>query len=203
VPAKTMSITIVRNNVVFGYVGCIVPTFTLTTDNDALMFNVSVLGTNETTQSTPTPTWPTTVPFGHGQYSIQVPTATQVFDCDGFEFTVDDNGEVQYRLKNIPGSQFSTFGERSVTLSTERDFFDRTEYDAFKALTAQSITIVATKGANNSIQIDIPAAVKDTYEIGLSGQGDLIRASMSWQGVTDVTGKDYTVTVKTQESFTP
>jgi tail tube protein len=143
------------------------------------------------------------VPFGHGQYSIQIPTASQVFDCDGFEFTVEDNAEVQFRLKNTPGSQFSSFGERSVQLSTERDFQNRTEYDAFKALTSDAITILASKGANNSIQIDVPVAIKDTYEVGLSGQGELLRAAVAWQGVTDGAGKDYQLIVKTQENFTP
>lgn len=203
VPTKTMSITIVRNGVTFGYVGCIVSSFTFTVDNDLLMFNVNMQGTSEATQSTPTPSWVTTVPFGHGQYNIQIPTASQVFDCDGFEFTVEDNAEVQFRLKNTAGSQFSSFGERSVQLSTERDFQNRTEYDAFKALTSDAITILATKGANNSIQIDVPVAIKDTYEVGLSGQGELIRASVAWQGVTDGAGKDYQLTIKTQENFTP
>jgi hypothetical protein len=201
VPTKTMSITIVRNGVVFGYVGCIVGSFTFTVDNDMLQFNVSMQGTAEAVQSAPTETFTTTVPYGHGQYNIQIPTASQVFDCDGFEFTVENNAEVQFRLKNVLGSQFSSFGEREVTLSTERDFFDRTEYDAFKALTAQSVTIIATKGANNSIQIDTPVAVKNTYTVGLSGQGDLIRAAVEWMGVIDGTGNDHTITVKGQENI--
>jgi tail tube protein len=203
VPTKTMSVTVVRNGVVFGYVGLVVSTFTFSVDNDMLQFNVELQGTLEDDESAPTPTWPTTIPFGHGQYTIQIPTASQVFDCDGFEFTVENNAEVQYRLKNTPGAQFVSYGERSVNLSTERDFESRTEYDAFKALTAQAITVIASKGANNSVQIDVPVAIKDSYEVGLSGQGDLLRASVAWQGVIDASGEDYQIVVKTQEDITP
>jgi hypothetical protein len=188
---------------VFGYVGLVVNSFTLTVDNDMLMFNVDLQGTNEAEQTAPTAVWPTTVPFGHGQYTIQIPTAAQVFDCDGFEFQVEDSAEVQYRLKNTAGAQFTSFGERTVNLSSERDFESRSEYDTFKALTAQAITIIASKGANNSVQMAVPVAVKDTYEVGLSGQGDLIRASIAWQGVTDGSGKDYEIVIKTQEDITP
>jgi hypothetical protein len=202
IPTKTMSVTVVRNGVTFGYVGVIVGSFTLTVDNDMLMYNVDLFGTNEASQSAPTATWPTTVPFGHGQYNVQIPTTVQVFDTDGFEFTVDDSAEVQYRLKSSPGSQFTSYGERSVELSTERDFEDRTEYDAFKALTSESVTILASKGANNQVQINVPAAIKDTYELGLSGQGDLLRASVKWNGVTDALGKDYELVVKCQEDIT-
>lgn len=202
VPTKTMSVTVVRNNVVFGYVGVIVGSFTLTVDNDLLMYNCDLFGTSEAEQTLPTPTWVDTVPFGHGQYNLQIPTGSQVFDCDGFEFNVDDSAEVQFRLKNVPGSQFTSYGERTVELSTERDFQSRTEYDAFKALTSDAISLTATKGANNQVIINMPAAIKDTYEIGLSGQGDLLRASIKWQGVTDAAGKDYQLTIKTQEDIT-
>lgn len=201
VPTKTMSITVVRNNVVFGYVGVVVGGFTLTVDNDMLMYNVDLFGTNEEEQSGVSPTWVDTDPYGHGSYTIEIPTSSQVFDCDGFEFSVDDSAEVQFRLKNTPGSQFTSYGERTTELSTERDFESRTEYDAFKALTSESVTITASKGANNQVIINMPAAIKDTYEIGLSGQGDLLRASLKWQGVTDVAGKDYQLVVKCQEDL--
>jgi hypothetical protein len=48
----------------------------------------------------------------------------------------------------------------------------------------------------------MPAAIKDTYEVGLSGQGDLIRASVAYNGVLDSTGNAYTITVKTQQDIT-
>jgi hypothetical protein len=203
VPTETMSITVVRNNIAFGYTGCVVGSFTLTVEDGTLKFNPSILGRDEADQTVPVPVFSTTTPFGAGKYNIQIPTASQVFDADGFDFSVDDSAEAQYRLKDTGrGAQFISFGERSVTLSMERDFETRTEYDAYKALTAQSITLTATKGANNQISVVMPASIKDEYTIGLSGQGDLLRASISYNGVIDGSGNDYTMVVKTQEDIT-
>jgi hypothetical protein len=67
------------------------------------MFNPTILGRDEASQTVPTATWATGVqatPFGAGKYNLQIPTVTQVFDSDSFEFSVDDSGEPQYRLKD-------------------------------------------------------------------------------------------------------
>jgi hypothetical protein len=202
--SRSLSLTVVRNGVVFGYVGCVVSSFVFEIVDGNLHFNPSILGLDEASQSLPTASWPTTeTPFGAGAYSIQIPTASQVFDTDKFTFTVDDNGAPQFRLKNTGrGAQFISYGERAVTLTVDRDFQDRNEYDAFKALTASSLTLVATKGVNNSIQLDLPTTLKSDYAVGLSGEGDLLRGSVSYNGAIDGTGKAYQVTVKTQENIT-
>jgi len=202
-PSDTLSITVIRNGAVFAYVGCVVSSYKYTIDSGLLIYSCSLIGSDEASQTLPVPTYTTTVPFGAGQYNIQMPTATQVFDVDTFEFSVNDNAEPQFRLKNTGrGAQFVKYGERSVQITTERDFLNRTDYDAYKALTAQSLTLVATKGANNLIQLDAPTVIKDTYEVGLSGQGDLVRASLSYQGTYDpATSKAYSIIVKTQENI--
>lgn len=205
VPTKTMSITIKRGAEVFGYTGCVVTGFTFTIDDSGLLqFNVSIVGSDEASAAALTAiTWPTTTPFGAGQYSIQIPTATQVFDTDSFEFQVNDNAEPQYRLNNVKrGAQFVKFGESEATLSVDRDFETRAEYDAYKALTSQSITLEASKGANEKITLLMPAIVKDSYEIKIGGQGDLIRASVKYQATMDATGKHYQLTVITNENVT-
>lgn len=205
VPDETLSITVVRNGQVFGYTGCVVGSFNFTVEDGLLKFNPTILGRDEASQALPSPVWENDIgaqPFGAGRYNLQIPTSTQIFDADGFDFGVDDSPEAQYRLKTgSRGAQFIAFGERSVTLSLERDFETRTDYDTFKALTASSVTLMATKGAENSIELEIPAAIKDTYEIGLSGQGDLIRGSIAYNGVLDDDGNAYKITVKTQEDI--
>lgn len=203
-PAKTMSITIVRNSVVYGYTGCVVGSFTFGVEDGGLTYNCNIFGNDEATQTTPgSITWPTTTPYGMGTYDIEIPTGTPVTDADTFEFQVEDNAEPQYRLKNTGrGANFIKFGEREVTTTMDRDFQTRTDYDAFKAMTAQSITIAASKGANNSISIVAPVTVKDTYEVGLSGQGDLVRASIAYQNLVGPSTAAYTITVKTQENIT-
>lgn len=203
VPTRTMSITIERNGSVFGYVGCVVSSFKFTINEGTLMFTVNIVGTNEASQALPVPSFSTVVPYGAGQYKIEIPTSTQVFDLDTFEWTCEDNAEPQFRLKDTNrGAQFIKFGERAVTLTVERDFIGRTDYDAFKAITAQSVTVTASKGVNNNIVLLTPVSFKDTYEVGLSGQGDLIRASVAYQCAIDGSGNSFTITIKTQESVT-
>jgi tail tube protein len=203
IPVRTLSLTVERNTgVVFGFVGCVVSQFKFTVADGVLMFNVTVLGRDEASQSTPTPTFTVTTPFGAGQYAFEIPTATAVFDVDTFEWTCNDNGAPEFRLKNTGrGAQFIRFGERDLQLSCERDFDTRVDFDAFKALTSQSITITASKGANNSISLLTAVAIKDTYEMNLSGQGDLVRASITYQLPIDGTGKSFQITIKCQENL--
>lgn len=203
VPAKTMSLTVVRDGVVFGYVGVVVSSFTFGIDGGTLTYKASLQGLDETTQSAPTPAWPTTTPYGMGQYSIEFPTGTPVTDTDTFEFQVEDNAEPQYRLRATGRSAvFTKYGERTVSLKAERDFQTRTDYDAFKALTAQSVTITASKGTNNSISILAPVVIKDTFETNLSGQGDLVRSSIEYQCLVGASTPAYTIVCKSQENIT-
>jgi Phage tail tube protein len=203
--SKTASITIVRNGVVFGYVGCVLSSFAYTTEDGMLKATYSIIGSDEATQTLPVPTFAGQErPFGSGEYSIQIPTATQVFDVDKFEWNVNDNGEPQYRLKSTRGAQFIKYGEREVTLKLERDFGTKADYDAYKALTAQTITLDATLGiSNEKFTAILDAAIKDTYEVGLSGQGDLVRASISYMCTFDPANqRSYLLTLKADEDIT-
>lgn len=201
--AKTASLTIVRNGIVFGYVGCLVSQAQYTIDSGALIGTYSIIGSDEAVQSAPTPTWPTSIPFGAGEIALEVPTATPIFDTEGFDVTINDNAEPQFRMKNTGrGAQFVKFGEREVTMNVDRDFDSRADYDAFKALTAQSITWKATKSVNEEMTFLMGAATKNTYEVGLSGQGDLVRASIEYQGVRAASGNAYQMTIKTAENIT-
>lgn len=203
VPQKTMSLTFVRNGIVFGYTGMVVSNFMFGIADGLLTFKTGILGRDEAVQSAPVPTWPATVPFGAGSYSIEVPTATPVLDTDTFEWTVEDNAAVNFRLKNTGrGAQFINYGERNSTMTIDRDFQDRIDYDLFKSVTSQSVTLTASKGANNLITLLAPVTIKNTYDVGLSGQGNLVRASITYQNVIDGTGKSWQITVKTQELVT-
>lgn len=205
VPAKTASITVVRNGIVFGYVGCIITSQKYSFDSASLVGTFSVLGTDETVQSLPTASFVTTLPYGAGQYTLEVPTGASVLDTDTWELSIDDSGEPQYRIKPSRSAAFSKFGERSVELSLERDFESRTEYDAFKSLTAKAIKLKCIKSAAVSeVNFEVKAAIVDTYEIaGLSGQADLIRGSVKYMGVYDAgTAKAYEIVVITAATIT-
>ena len=201
---ETLSITIVRNGITFGYVNCVVGTFGLTVDNGILVATLGILASDEAAESLPTAVWPTTVPFGAGEYDIQIPTAAQVFDVDTFDFSVDDSPEHAYRLRdNGRGAQFTKFGERTTELTVERDFDSRADYDAYKALTAQAIVVEAKTSASRGVNITLHSAIKDSYEVSLDGQGDLVRASITYQGIYDETaGSPFTLAVSTDEDIT-
>ena len=207
VPAKTMSITVVRNGIVFGYVGCVISSMKFSIDEGVLVCEFGIVGTDEASQSLPTPTHVTTDPFSTGNFKLEIPTATQVYDADTFEFSVDDQAEPQFRLQDggVTKARFVKYGERSVTASIERDFESRSDFDAYKALTAQSIQLDAIKTAlTQEVKITMPAAIKSEYEItGLTGQAELIRANVTYEGVYDAaTSKSYAITVYSSTSIT-
>jgi hypothetical protein len=208
IPNKTMSITVVRDGIVFGYVGCLVDSLSIdAADNGIVTCKASILGLDEAVQSAPTPSYNTNVPYGPGTYNVQIPTGTQVFDMDKFTFEVNDAAVVQWRLQTSKAASFINYGERTVSYKTERDFTSRTEYDTyFRAATTESgLTVLLSKGTNNSVQITLPKPQPDDFNVGqLSGQGTLIRSAVTYDAVYDLTtSESYGIVVKTQETITP
>lgn len=186
--ARTMSLTVVRDGVVFAYTGCVVGSMTYTVDGGVLVATYSIVGRDEAVQTLPTATYVTTTPFGHGLYTIGNPTGSTILDVDTFSLQIEDNATAEVRLSNTRAPQFVRFGERNVQLTMSRDFTDRTEYDTYKAYTSRSVRVLASKGANESFQATLAAAIKDSYAIsGLSAQGDLVRADITYQGTYDTT----------------
>jgi hypothetical protein len=204
IPPRTMSITVIRDGVVFAYTGCCTVKQTYSVNNNLLQYDVDIIGLNEATQSAPgSVTWPTSVPYGPGSWTVSIPNGTPVFDLDTFSFEIDDAGQANYRLKNARGAQFVNYGERSVQMTASRDFLDKTDYALFQSVAGQKITVLASNGTNNNIQFDIFNAIKDVYQVPLSGQGDLVRASITYQSVLDGAGSEYDIIFKTQETITP
>jgi hypothetical protein len=183
----------------------IVSSYVIGVDNGVATFKASLVGIDEATQATPTLSLVNQTPFGPGQYSIEVPTATPVSDTDTFTFEVNDNADPQFRLRAVRTPAWIKYGEREVKLTLERDFLDRTELDAFKALTATSVTVKATKGAGESVAVKLAGGVRDEYTInGLTGQGDVERATVVWQGAYDAgTSKAYEIIVTTPTENIP
>lgn len=200
VAPNTMSITIVRNGEAFGYVGCVVSNMSFGVDNDAAVVTLSMLGNSEEDVAVPVHSFAGDQPFGAGNWTIEIPTTTQVFDADAFSLEVDEGASVQNRLKDSLGAEFIAFGERTVTLSLDRDFESRAEYDQFKALTAKSVSVKLSTDANNMVDFVVPVATIDTYDVSLGGVGDLVRASVQYMGVHDAgINGSYSITVTTTE----
>lgn len=201
---RTLSLTVTRDGVTFGYTGCIVGQMKFGVDNGVMIMTLSIVGRDEASQTLPTATYTNQAPFGNGMYTIAVPTGSTVLDVDVFELTVNDNAVPEWRLSTVRTPQFVRYGARDVKLTMSRDFPSRTEYDAFKTIAAQSVRLVAANGANSNFQATLAAAIKDDYTVGgLGALGDLVRADMSWQGTYDTaTSKAYELIVITTESIT-
>jgi len=201
IPNKTMSITVVRLTTggIFGYTGCVISSMKYSIDNGILVAEFGIVGRSEASQTLPTPTYVTTPPPATGQFTLQFATVTAT-DADTFELSIDDKAEPAFRLQggNVRTPVFVKYGERAVTASINRDFIDRTDYDAYKLLTAQAIDLKCVQSAAVAeVNFNVPTAIKDTYEIeGLKGQADLIRANISYQGVYDtVTSRAYQIVI--------
>jgi hypothetical protein len=205
-PPKSISITVVRGDQVFGFTGCIVGSMEFTMDSGMLICRTSVVGANEATAATPTPTWGTTTPFGPGEYTMEIPTGTptalfESVDLGSYSLSIEDNATPEFRLRGDHGAEFARFGERSVSLSLQRDFLTRAEFDAYKAVTPQSINLLASHGVNNSINFLTPGVYKNSYAIGLASQGDLTRATIEYTCTRSGVSPEYTIVVKTQEDI--
>lgn len=181
---KTLSITVERNGQVFGYVGCVVGGLELTVDNGVLVCTASILGRGESNQASPTPSWPTTTPYGADLYTLTV-GGVNITKADNFTWTLDDGAEAVYRLGNAQQAAYVKFGERSITASLDMDFEDLTEYNKFKAVTAQRLQFNADKSASRYVRLDTKLATMSSFEVPLSGQGDLVRASIQYEGKYD------------------
>lgn len=201
-PHKTLSITVLRNEEVFGYVGCVLAGLTLTVDNGLLVGTMNIMGRDEDEQTAPSPVvFPQTVPYGADTYTIEIPGGTPIADAGSFTFESDESAEAQFRLGSL-AAQYIGFGERNVSADIERDFLDRTQYEIFKALTAQSIHLLAEKDANRYVDILLHRATMDTYEAMLEGQGDIITAALNFTGMFDWTETNsHEITVGTSEDL--
>jgi len=166
------------------------------------MMRNSMVGSDEGTQTLPVPTFQAPTQFGAGTYSFQIPTASQIFDVDTFEFSVDDAAEPQFRLQSggLRGARYVKYGSRTARMVFDRDFQDKTEYNLYKALTATTLQVLASNGTNNQIIFDLYNAVRDTMTVTTGSQGDLIRAHEELMAVFDFSAsKSYQIACKTQE----
>lgn len=210
-PGRSLSITVVRNGEVFGFTGCIVGGFNFSMDNGMLICSCSVVGVNESSQALPVPVWDAGNPYGPGMYNVEIPTATPTgqFDSvglDSWSLEINDNATPEFRMRGDHGAEFARYGERTVSMSLQRDFLDRAEFDAFKAMTKQSITIEATGlvPAEDAVTFLLPSNYKASYGLGLASQGDLTMADIEYTITHDeATGTpEYTITVLSTEEIT-
>ncbi len=199
-PNKTLSFTVERNGVVFGYVNCVISAIEISVDDGILIATLSILGSDESSETPPTPTWPTTAPYGADTHTIKI-GGSAVDTVDDFSWKLDESGEAVFRLGSLAAA-YVKFGERSVEASVTMDFENSTEYDNYRALTERELILESDKDASNFIHITTHAMIMGSYEVGLEGQGDLVTAAIDYTGKYDEASSEvYNISISADADF--
>ena len=205
---RTASITISRNNVEFGYSGCTMGALRFFMDGGILKMGGTLVGEKDNTASGDTPTWSAPSLFGADATAISTgasgtsPTYTVVNDFNGFEFEANFNGSAQNRIRRDRSASYVSFGETEISLTTELDFIDKTEYNNFVATSQKAIQLESLIGgatfalATQAVRLQVFRGVYETYDLGLSGLGDLIMAGVTMRGIGIAGGTSYKLEVK-------
>ena len=212
---KTLSITIVRNNVVFGYLGCVVGGWEFTIEDAVLRVTMNVFGLAEAVQSAPSPTWAAADLLGADSHHIYLaasgatPTFTTTADgFNGYTFRANYNPEAQNRIVATRSASYISYGITEAEVESELDFIDRTDYDNMVNNTTRAIKLESVNGgstfaaATSGVQIQANRVSYDTYDIALEGMGDLIMAGFTGRCVGVSGGNAYQIVVKSPASIT-
>jgi len=192
---RTMSITILRNGVWFGYAGCVVGAFDITVDGGVLRFNItSLLGLSDVPSATigsPTPTFTAPQILGAAAHSIALGdgalatpasgvapmTGTTVSNkFNGFTFTDNENAEAQNRITASRAATYISFGITEAQVATQLDFDDKTDYTHFLATDSKRLQFISSGGAADQVVINVYNSVFDEYPVSLGSWGDIIMA---------------------------
>lgn len=215
--ARTLSITIVRNNVAFGYAGCVVNTWEETIENGVLRWNLGILGISEADAGNGTPTWVDPVLFGADAHSIFVDSAGTAppfagaftTNFNGWTFRSDFNGSAQNRIQPLRSASYIAYGETIASYETELDFIDKTDYTNMKNNTTRSIKKESIKPGGSTwatcdtgLRTTVYRTSFDNYVVNLAGMGDLIMARVTGRAVGIAGGAAYAIECKSHVDIT-
>src|SRR6266576_531456 len=215
--ARTMSLTVIRNGIGFGYAGCVVNNWEFTVDNGVLRAVMGILGISEATPAAlGTPTWLQPSLFGAAAHSIYLDASATAppfagayaTNFNGFTFHSDFNGSAQNRIQPQRSASYIAYGETNSTYDTELDFIDKTDYDNMKNNVTRAIKFESVKGgatwalATEGFRIIIRRSSFETYVVGLAGMGDLIMARVTGRNIGLVGADAYTIECKSPVAIT-
>lgn len=207
---KTLSITIVRNGVGFGYAGCVVGSREYTIDNGVLVSTCNIFGLSEAAPGAlGVPAWVDPHLFSAAGHSVYVAASglAPVFaaadvNFNGFTFTINHNPTAENRLVASRAATYIAFHETEVTYSTELDFNDRTEYNNMVAATTRALRFESLRGgatfaaAAEAFRITAYRTVYNTYNVGLGAMADLIMAAVEGRAIGIAGGSAYRIECK-------
>ena len=211
---RTMSVTIVRNNVVFGYAGCVIGSFEFTVEEGILRVTMDALGLSEAVQADPTETWVAADILGADAHRIYLAASavTPTFGAidtgfNGFTFRVNYNAEAQNRIQAQRSASYISFGLTEAEIESELDFINRTDYDNMVANTTRAIKLESTNGgatyaaATSAVALQGNRVSYDSYEPNLEGMGDLIMADFTGRIIGIAGGDAYSIKVKSPSNI--
>lgn len=185
---KTLSLLVARSGNPMGYLGCAVGQLSFTVDGGVLMCTASIVGVDEAPQSPSAATFTADDPFGPGEVTFEIPSATARADADTFTLTVNDNLVTANRLNGQRKAAYQNWGEREITASMEYDFDNLTDYNDFRNQVLRTMTVSAVNvAATDEVSIELSAAVNEAHQVNLSALGDVVRGSVSYHGIFDTT----------------
>jgi hypothetical protein len=211
---KTLSITIVRNNQVFKYVGCCTSSFAFRVEDGILKGTFTMVGLGETSlaaDSIPTPTFTQPSLLGAAAHSVStapvvasptIPTWAPQTNFQTYVFTVNDNGAAQNRINSSRQAAFISFGETEATISATRDFEIRADYDNFVATNFNAFQLKSVNSAGDSIQFNTYRGAYTAFPISLPGIGELVVAAAEIRQVNNGVRLAYDITVSCDTSIT-
>lgn len=203
---KSLTLVVDRAGIGFAYLGCqVVKTVINFSDGGVPMVTYTIIGRKQTNDYTPgVVVIPTELPFSVSEVNLDVAGAPRGdVDAESAEFTIDDNGEARFNLTGVDAADYVRFGEHVAEASFEIDFESKADYNIWVARTAQEVILDCVKGANQAFNVEYHGAMYDTFEVGLSGIGDQVRATATIRAVHNVVaGFATTVAITTNESIT-
>lgn len=213
---RTASITITRNGIARGYTGCTCGGLRFFVDGGVLKLAINMMGESDSAQSVPTPSWVAPNLFGADAHYIRTDTSgtapgfagSPVVDFNGYEFNANFNPSAENRIVATRSASYIMRHETEISLTTELDFVDVTEYNNFVATTQKAIRFESLNGgatfaaATTGVQIDVNRGVYETYDLGLSGLADIIMAGVTMRGIGITGGASYRIKVKSPVTIT-
>lgn len=212
--AKTLSITAVRNGIVFGYTGCTMSQYEFVIDGGVLKCTLSVVGEGEADQSLPTPTWIAANILGADSHNVFTgasgvsPTFTQDHTFNGFTFMINHNAEARNNIRSLRSATYVKYGKTDIEVRSELDFETKTDYTNMKNAATRAIKLESTVGggsyaaATDGIKLQVNRAAFDTYDIDVESIEDIVSAGFVGHGLVQVGGDAYQIGVKSAVSIT-
>ncbi len=172
---KSLTIAVDRAGIGFAYLGCQVVTQRFFFEDGIFKVAYQVIGREQTEDYTPAAgTDPVETPFAADEVAITIAASARV-DLDSFELEFDDSGEARFNLDGNEAASYIKFGEFTGKATFEVDFESKADYAIWVARTIQEVKLVMTK--TDIVDIEMHGGLYDSFEVGLAGIGDQVRAS--------------------------